>query len=167
MTQPNTTEAKKDTVAAFMSYLKTNREEIQDYNEKLISSGEYIYDEDVMGAMGSYPLEETIPPQPGVVELGDIIENSEHQLHHDERQVKDAHGKPIKQDLEDKFLAWHREHLFKTLASIAKDNDFTVTPEQLSDELTPEINAILALNPKADSLTVLNTLLDEYPTDTK
>lgn len=167
MTQPTTTEAKKDTVAAFMSYLKTNREEIQDYNEKLLSNGEYLYDEDVMGEMGSYPVSATIPPQPGVVELGDIIENSEHQLHHDEREVKDADGKPVKEDLEDKFLAWHRGHLFKTLASIAKDNNFDITPEQLSDELTPEINAILALNPKADSLAVLNTLLDEYPTDTK
>ncbi len=161
------TNNKKDTVPAFMDYLKTNREIIQAYNEKLIQSGEYIMDEDLMGDMGSYPVGYTIPEQSSVEDLQSIIGNSIHQLHHDERQVKDADGKPVKQDLIDKFLAWHRNVLFNTLDHLAKDNGFNVTKEQLENELTPEIDAILALNPKADSLTVLNALLDEYTTDTK
>lgn len=154
-----------NTAAGFMSYLKTNRENIQEYNDKLLSEGAYTYVEAIDGTLGAYPEGVTIPPTSGEADVADIIENSLHQLHHDERQVKEAKGGVVKDDLEDKFLAWHREHLFKSLAAIARDVGFDVTPQQFETELNGEINAILAVDPKAGELTVLDKLLDEYPAD--
>lgn len=155
----------EQTADAFMRYLKTNRENINAYNEKMIASGEYTYVDTMYGEDGYFPEGVTIPQTRGVEDVTDIIDNSLHQLHHDEHQVKDARGGAVKDDLEDKFLAWHRKHLFDTLSSIAKDEGFDVSPEAFEKELNGEINAILALNPKAGELEVLDKLLDEYETD--
>ncbi|MGL4606723.1 MAG: hypothetical protein ACRCU3_04595 [Eubacteriaceae bacterium] len=166
-------------VKRFIEYVKHNREMLEEYNEKLLTSGSYIFSEPTVMTSGYY-VSPMLPENLEDELLQKIIqldEASSHRL----KKINEEKGRKI--SLKDRMLTRFdevrykkqlskeyalsteevkRHKLFERLAKLAVEDGFNISVDDLLYYIGKAVLVIIAEHPEYNEIEILDEILNSF-----
>ncbi|MEF9919099.1 MAG: hypothetical protein RR790_07535 [Eubacterium sp.] len=170
-------------VKKFIAYIKANRKSLEQYNEKLLENGSYMFMDPALMSE-SYPPLTTIPENPEDDILEEIINLKDKEDNDQEKETEKELG--TKEKFTDRIAdKWNNfvddvvfegktkemrivekiHRLFEKLSEIAKEENFEVSQDDLEYYIGRSVSQLINQHPKADQVQILEKLLDDFTED--